>query len=208
MEAGVFARLSDEVHAFLEVPRFAVVATVGPDGAPHQAVVWYLLQGDVIVVNSADGRRWPANLRRDPRVDITVEDGYRYVQLGGTVEVDDDQGRAQADIAAMAHRYHVDDPAEAQRLIVDRFRLQHRVSFPAPARGRPAGSLRRGRMARPFTRGEAAPGTPAGARDVHVALRAARVSSTVTDSVARPTGDAAAAPPSTRTSLCCFRTNM
>jgi len=129
MDAGISASLSDEVRAFLDVPRFAVVATIGADGAPHQAVVWYLLRGDTIVINSAQGRRWPANLRRDPRVEITVEDGYRYVQLGGSVEVDDDQGRAQADIAAMAHRYHADDPAEAEHLIVDRFRLQHRVSF-------------------------------------------------------------------------------
>jgi len=129
MDAGVSASLSDEVRAFLEVPRFAVVATIGQDGAPHQAVVWYLLVGDTIVVNSADGRRWPANLRRDPRAAITVEDGYRYVQVAGTVEVDDDQGRAQADIAAMAHRYHSNDPAAAEDLIVNRFRLQHRVSF-------------------------------------------------------------------------------
>ena len=129
MDAGISAGLSDDVRGFLEVPRFAVVATIGEDGAPHQAVVWYLLRDDLIVINSATGRRWPANLRRDPRVEITVEDGYRYVQLGGTVEVDDDQGRAQADIAAMAHRYHADDPAEAEDLIVNRFRLQHRVSF-------------------------------------------------------------------------------
>lgn len=129
MDAGISGSLSDEVRAFLEVPRFAVVATIGDDGAPHQAVVWYLLDGDTIVVNSADGRRWPADLRRDPRVEITVEDGYRYVQLGGSVEVDDEPGRAQADIAAMARRYHADDPAEAERLIVDRFRRQHRVSF-------------------------------------------------------------------------------
>ena len=129
MDVGIPAGLSDEARAFLQVPRFAVVATIGPDGAPHQAVVWYLLDGDALVVNSADGRRWPANLRRDPRVEITVEDGYHYVQVGGTVEVDDDQGRAQADIAAMAHRYHADEPAVAKDLIVNRFRLQHRVSF-------------------------------------------------------------------------------
>lgn len=121
--------LSIEVRAFLDAPRFAVVATIGPDGAPHQAVVWYLVDDDAIVVNSADGRRWPANLRRDPRMEITVEDGYRYVQLGGSVAIDDDQGRAQADIAAMARRYHADDPSEAEDLIAHRFRLQHRVSF-------------------------------------------------------------------------------
>ena len=129
MDTETPAGLSSEERAFLDAPRFAVVATVGPDGAPYQAVVWYLVDGDTLVVNSADGRRWPANLRRDSRVDITIEDGYRYVQLSGIVEIDDDQERAQADIAAMAFRYHADDPAAAEELIAARFRLQHRVSF-------------------------------------------------------------------------------
>jgi PPOX class probable F420-dependent enzyme len=122
-------QLSPAAREFLDSLRFAVVATINPDGSPHQAVAWYAFEGDVIVVNSADGRRWPANLRRDPRIELTVADGYRYLQLGGTVEVDDDQGRAQATIAAMARRYHADDPTHAEDLIANRFRLQHRVDF-------------------------------------------------------------------------------
>jgi len=129
MDTETRVGLPGEVRAFLDAPRFAVVATIDAEGAPYQAVVWYLVDGDTVVVNSADGRRWPANLRRDPRMDITIEDGYRYVQLGGSVEVDDDQGRAQADIAAMARRYHADDPEAAEEIIAGRFRLQHRVSF-------------------------------------------------------------------------------
>ncbi len=121
--------LSDDVRAFLDADRFAVVATLDPDGAPHQAVVWYALEGDEIVVNSAEGRRWPANLRRDPRLSLAVSDGYRYAIVRGTVTVVDDQPTAQADIAAMARRYHADDPAEAEALIRDRFEHQHRVSF-------------------------------------------------------------------------------
>jgi PPOX class probable F420-dependent enzyme len=121
--------LSPAAREFLDSLRFAVVATINPDGSPHQAVVWYALDGDTVVVNSADGRRWPANLRRDPRIEITVADGYRYLQLGGTVEAVDDQGRAQATIAAMARRYHAGDPAHAEDLIVNLFRLQRRVDF-------------------------------------------------------------------------------
>jgi len=123
------AILSPEARDFLEAERFAVVATVGPDGAPHQAVAWYALDGDVVVLNSAEGRRWPADLRRDQRASVMVEDGYRYVGIAGTVEIDDDQEAAQADIAAMARRYHAADPAKAERLIEDRFRRQHRISF-------------------------------------------------------------------------------
>jgi len=123
------AALSPEARAFLSSERFAVVATVGADGMPHQAVAWYTLDGDVLVLNSADGRRWPADLRRDPRASVMVEDGYRYVGLAGPVEIDEDPVRAQADIAAMARRYHADDPAHAEDLIENRFRRQQRVSF-------------------------------------------------------------------------------
>jgi PPOX class probable F420-dependent enzyme len=124
------APLREDVHRFLEAPgRFAVLATIDPDGSPHQAVAWYLLDGDTIVVNSAEGRRWPANLRRDPRLTFTIEDGYHYVTVRGTVEVVDDQERAHADINTMARSYNADDPEGAERLIRDTFDKQHRISF-------------------------------------------------------------------------------
>ena len=62
-------------------------------------------------MNSAVGRRWPANLVRDPRVAFSVvdnADGYRWVALTGRVTVVEDQATAQADIAAMCRRYHAD----------------------------------------------------------------------------------------------------
>ncbi len=88
--------------------RYATIATIDPDGAPRQAVVWYTVDGDEIVINSAVGRRWPANLLRDPRISLAVidaADGYRWVGLIGTVRAVTDQATAQADIAAMARRY-------------------------------------------------------------------------------------------------------
>lgn len=121
--------LTPEVRDFLSAERFAVVGTVGADGTPHQAVAWYALQDDVLLLNSAEGRRWPSDLRRDPRVSVMVSDGYRWVSLSGSVEIDDDQQRAQADIAAMARRYHADDPEQAEALIRDRFRPQYRITF-------------------------------------------------------------------------------
>jgi len=124
--------LPDRVRAFLDDLRFATISTLDPDGAPRQAVVWYALDGDEIVINSADGRRWPANLVRDSRIAFTVidgEDGYRWVGLTGSVRAITDQPTAQADIAALARRYHADDPTKAERLIRDRFQRQERVSF-------------------------------------------------------------------------------
>jgi hypothetical protein len=97
-------------------------------------VIWYRLDPDGrITVNSAEGRRWPANLRRDPRCSLAVvngADGYAFVAVTGCVaEVIDDQDIAQADIAALARSYHADEPAKAERLIAAHFRQQHRVSF-------------------------------------------------------------------------------
>ena len=126
------ASLSERVRAFLAADRFASLATVDPDGSPRQAVIWYRLDGDEIVVNSKAGRRWPSNLERDPRVSLAVgdeSDGYRWVGLTGTATLIDDQPTAQADIAEMARRYHADDPAKAERLVHDQFEKQRRLSF-------------------------------------------------------------------------------
>ena len=50
------SNLTAAVRHFLETPRFAVIATINEDGSPHQTVVWYLLRGDDIVMNTASCR--------------------------------------------------------------------------------------------------------------------------------------------------------
>jgi PPOX class probable F420-dependent enzyme len=130
--APASASLPDDVRAFLGATRFATISTVDPDGSPRQAVVWYRLLGDEIVLNSAVGRRWPSNLLRDPRIGFSViddADGYRWVGLTGVVTPVEDQPTAQGDIAEMARRYHADDPTKADRLIHRQFERQARISF-------------------------------------------------------------------------------
>ena len=124
--------LPDHIRAFLDDLRYATISTVDPDGRPRQAVVWYTIDGDEIVINSAIGRRWPANLVRDPRLSFTVIDAadqYRWVGLTGTVSQTTDWATTQADIADMARRYHADEPGEAERLIRERFERQERITF-------------------------------------------------------------------------------
>ncbi len=131
-ETAATPALAPRIREFLAETRFASIATIDPDGGPRQAVVWYRLDGEEIVLNSAVGRRWPANLLRDPRISLTIvnaDDGYAWVGLTGTVTAIRDQETAQADIAEMARRYHADDPAKAERLIADRFERQERISF-------------------------------------------------------------------------------
>ena len=124
--------LPDPIRAFLAEPRFATISTIDPDGMPRHAIVWYLLEGDDIVINSAVGRKWPRNLERDPRVALSVvdaTDGYRWFGLTGTVDAITDRATTQAHIAAMCRLYHADDPAEAERIVTERFERQDRISF-------------------------------------------------------------------------------
>jgi PPOX class probable F420-dependent enzyme len=126
----VTASIGGFARELLEQPRlFGTLATLASDGAPLQAVVWYELRGDAILVNSAVGRRWPTNLQRDPRFSFVVEDGYRWVGVRGLAQALTDPDAAQEDIATMARRYHADDPERAERLIRERFQRQERITF-------------------------------------------------------------------------------
>jgi PPOX class probable F420-dependent enzyme len=121
--------LPEAIRAFLDDTRYATISTIDPDGTPRNAVIWYTVDGDEIVINSAIGRRWPTNLLRDPRLAFSVideTDGYRWVGLTGTVRANTDWAISQADIAGMARRYET--PEEA-RSSIDRFERQDRITF-------------------------------------------------------------------------------
>lgn len=107
---------------------FGTLATVSADGSPFQAVIWYLVRGDTLVINSKVGRVWPTNLLRDARVSLVIEDGYDWVGVRGRAQAVADQPTAQADIAEMARRYHGDDPQQAERM-VRAFEAQERITF-------------------------------------------------------------------------------
>ncbi len=119
-------QLTENVREFLtnEV-RHATIATVNPDGGPHQIVIWYLLRGDEIVVNSRHGRRWPSNLQREGRANLCVYEAEDAVSLYLDVVETYEGDAAQADIAEMARRYYTADAAERD---IARFRTERRVS--------------------------------------------------------------------------------
>jgi PPOX class probable F420-dependent enzyme len=124
------SQLDPAVRRYLREPgRLGVLATVNPSGAPHQCVVWYRLTDGDILLNSAEGRRWPANLRRDGRASLMVADPDRYVVVRGTAEVVAEGEPALADIVALGHLYHPGDPSTVEKLVREYWSHQHRVSF-------------------------------------------------------------------------------
>jgi PPOX class probable F420-dependent enzyme len=120
-------QINDATRAFIEEKRFAVLATVNADGTIQQTVMWYLVDGDEIVMNTAAGRVKDGNLRRNPNISICIEDGYRFVTLSGSVRLSEDQATAQADIRRLAERYS--DPGDDIEEGTAHFRKETRVSI-------------------------------------------------------------------------------
>ena len=127
------AELTAAHRAFLAEKRFAVVGTKNLDGSPHLAVMWYLVDGDDIVVNSAQGRIKDRNLAADPRMSVLVEDGYRWIRIDGRAKIEHDQATARADIRRLAARYY-EDERKVEEAMKSNFSKQHRITYRLPIR--------------------------------------------------------------------------
>ena len=125
------SQLTAAQRRFLEEKRFAVVGSKNPDGSPHLVVMWYLLDGDDIVVNSSLGRIKDRNLAADPRMSVLVADGYRWIRVDGRARVEHDQSIAHADIRRLASRYY-EDEREVAASMRDNFSKQHRITYRLP----------------------------------------------------------------------------
>ena len=117
--------MGGEVARFLDHPRYAVIATHEPDGEVWQAVVWYAVTDDGILMNARNGRRWLTNLRHDPRLSFVVEDGEDYVILRGEAEVSDDPERGLAEGLILARRYRSDETFAGQHRVGVLFHPAH-----------------------------------------------------------------------------------
>src|SRR6266852_1489471 len=72
-------------HAdLLEKPAFGNLGTLMKDGSPQVTPVWVDYDGKFVRFNSAKGRVKDKNIRRDPRVSISLQDPanpYRYLEI-------------------------------------------------------------------------------------------------------------------------------
>jgi PPOX class probable F420-dependent enzyme len=99
--------LPDNVKQLLGKKAFAHLATLMPDGSPQVSPVWVDVDGDEILVNSAEGRVKDRNLRKDKRVALSVtdpENPYSSVTIRGRVADITHQG-ADQHIDKMAKKY-------------------------------------------------------------------------------------------------------
>ena len=72
--------------------RTGKLATVRKDGRPNVVPVWFHLDGETLVFTTGGDSLKAANIRRDPRVCICVDDEtppFAYVQIEGTATLSD-----------------------------------------------------------------------------------------------------------------------
>ena len=104
------AQISDgPVKQLLDKPNHAVISTLNEDGSIHSAVVWVSAEGDGVAVNSAEGRKWPSNLDRDPTASVVVYDQgnpFEYVEVRGRASRADG---ADEHIDSLAQKYIGED---------------------------------------------------------------------------------------------------
>jgi PPOX class probable F420-dependent enzyme len=91
----------------VEAPNFVALASEREDGRAHLTVIWADLEDGRIAVNSAEGRKWPENVRRKPEVSLVVvnhESPYEYVSVRGRVVEDTHEG-ADEHINRLSKKY-------------------------------------------------------------------------------------------------------
>lgn len=100
--------VTPEVDAFLRETRVAVISTIGADGAPRTAPIWFLWDGAApVLFTSRRTLKW-RNIERDPRVSLCVDDRtppYRAVIVEGRVEEAADRSLYD-DVLAMSIAYY------------------------------------------------------------------------------------------------------
>lgn len=102
--------LPDAARALLESDNVANIVTIDEDGGPQVTAAWVGVDGDEIVFATLPEQRKLQNLRRDPRVAITVPSTTKnewglleYLVVYGTARVT--EGGAPEMLQELAHTY-------------------------------------------------------------------------------------------------------
>ncbi|MBI5949728.1 MAG: PPOX class F420-dependent oxidoreductase [Chloroflexi bacterium] len=91
---------SAEREAFLAEPGILCrIATLNADGSPSVTPIWFIHEGGEILVTPRAESAWLANLRRDPRVALSIDEQphpYRKVTVEGVARFVHETGNDDA----------------------------------------------------------------------------------------------------------------
>jgi PPOX class probable F420-dependent enzyme len=93
-------KIPQSLKKILEDKAYGHAITFNAQGKPEMTMVWMDVEGEEVLFNTAEGRRKPDNLRRDPRVIVSVQDRNNpqaYAVFHGKARVTDAGADAQID---------------------------------------------------------------------------------------------------------------
>jgi PPOX class probable F420-dependent enzyme len=106
----------DQWRAFVsQSTRTGKLSTVRADGSPHIAPIWFLLDGDDLVFNTAAESVKGRNLVRDGRVALCVDDDrppFAFVVIRGQARIVEELDEIRHWASRIAARYMGEDRAE------------------------------------------------------------------------------------------------
>ncbi len=116
--------IPEPIKQFLSLKAYGHVVTRNADGSPQVSMVWMDVDGNEVLFNTAEERVKPRNLRRDPRIIISVQnpnDSQVYALFHGSATVTEEGADEHIDKLAKRFlgmdEYPFRAPGE-QRLIV------------------------------------------------------------------------------------------
>ena len=109
-----------EHRDYLQEHRFGVLSTGRKDGSPQASMVGCFFDGDNILVTFRRGSAKYHNIRRQPRVALSVPDGRRSLTVYGTGELlEDDPARVDAFQAILMSYGMPESPVDDLRASMD-----------------------------------------------------------------------------------------
>ena len=98
--------IPDNFQDILASTTVAHVATLGPHGEPQSTPVWFMWDGQQLKFSQTTTRQKYRNLRRDPRIAVSLVDPQtlnRSLEIRGVARLEEDQDFSFAD--ALAKKY-------------------------------------------------------------------------------------------------------
>jgi PPOX class probable F420-dependent enzyme len=105
-----------QIEAFLAEPRNAIVAGIRKDGRPHLSPNWFLWDGARFYVSTTRNRVKYRIFRRDPRVQLAVDDatGHRTVLITGNVTISESVSENLPCFRAIREKYGRPVPSDGE----------------------------------------------------------------------------------------------
>jgi PPOX class probable F420-dependent enzyme len=112
----------------------AHVATLGPRGEPQSTPVWFIWDGQQLKFSQTTTRQKYHNLRRDPRIAVSLVDPRtlnRSLEIRGVARLEEDQDFSFADVLAQKYlgldKFPYRQPGEKRIVVI--VEPQHVTTF-------------------------------------------------------------------------------